>query len=82
MALIVANTPPTRMGTALSLAQTGVLTGQTLGPAVGAVLATIVERQHWLFCISGGMPLTAGALTALFVREVKQLAPGPCHELW
>ena len=82
MALIVANTPPARMGTALSLAQTGVLTGQTMGPAVGAVLATIVERQHWLFCISGGMLLTAGALVAMFVREVKQLAPGPWRLQW
>ena len=77
MALIVANTPPARMGRALSLAQTGTLVGQTMGPAVGAMLATVIERQHWLFWISGAMMLLAGALVAAFVHEVKQLAPGP-----
>ena len=82
MALIVANTPPSRMGTALSLAQMGGLIGQTLGPAVGAVIASIVTRQHWLFWISGGMLLTAGVLVAMFVREVKQLAPGPWRLQW
>ena len=34
MALLVANTPPQRTGSALSLAQTGALVGQTMGPAV------------------------------------------------
>jgi MFS transporter, DHA1 family, multidrug resistance protein len=82
MALIVANTPPSRMGTALALAQTGGLVGQTLGPAVGALLASLVARQHWLFWMSGSMLLTAGVLVAMFVREVKQLAPGPWRLQW
>ena len=82
MALIVANTPPARMGRALSIAQTGTLVGQTMGPAVGAMLATIVERQHWLFVISGGIMLLAGAMVAAFVHEVKQLAPGRYRLQW
>ena len=44
MALLVSNTPPERMGRALALAQTGILVGQTMGPAVGSLLATAFER--------------------------------------
>ena len=82
MALIVANTPPARMGTALSLAQAGSLVGQTMGPAVGALLATLVARHHWLYWMSGTLLLVAGALVAVFVREVKQLAPGRWRLQW
>ncbi len=82
MALLVANTPPKRMGRALSLAQTGSLVGQTMGPAVGAMLAALIERLHWLFWISGGLLLAGGALVILFVREVKQLASGPWRPQW
>ena len=82
VALLVANTPPTRIGRAVSLAQTGGMVGQALGPAIGAVLATTVDRQHWLFWISSGFMLSGGLLVALFVREVKQLAPGPWRPRW
>ena len=82
MALLVANTPPKRIGSALSLAQTGTLVGQTMGPAVGALLAAAIERQHWLFWISGSLLLIAGALVATFVREIKQLAAGPWRIQW
>jgi len=82
IALLVANTPPTRIGSAVSLAQTGGLVGQALGPAVGAVLAALIDRQHWLFWISAGLMLSGGTLVALFVREVKQLAPGPWRPQW
>jgi MFS family permease len=82
MALIVANTPPARMGTALALAQTGMLVGQTMGPAAGALLATFVARHHWMFWVSGGMLILAGVLAGIFVREVKQLAPGRWRLEW
>ena len=82
MALLVANTPPTRIGSVMSLAQTGGLVGQTMGPAVGAMLAAVIDRQHWLFWISAGLMLAGGMLVALFVREVKQLAPGPWRPQW
>ncbi|MGW8184425.1 MAG: MFS transporter, partial [Burkholderiales bacterium] len=82
VALLVANTPPTRIGRAVSLAQTGGMVGQALGPAIGAMLAAAVDRQHWLFWISSGFMLSGGLLVALFVREVKQLAPGPWRPRW
>jgi MFS family permease len=82
VALLVANTPPNRIGRAISLAQTGGMVGQALGPALGAVLAAAIDRQHWLFWISGGLMLSGGVLVALFVREVKQLAPGPWRPHW
>jgi MFS family permease len=82
MALLVANTPPGRIGRTVSLAQTGALAGQTLGPAAGAVLATFVVHQHRLFWAGGALLLLAGALVAAFVREVKRVAPGPWRIQW
>ena len=82
VALLVANTPPKHIGRAVSLAQTGGMLGQTLGPAVGAVLAATIDRQHWLFWISGGLMLSGGLLVGLFVSEVKQLAPGQWRPQW
>jgi MFS family permease len=82
VALLVANTPPTRIGRAVSLAQTGGMVGQALGPALGAAAAAALDRQHWLFWISGGLMLSGGLLVALFVREVKQLAPGAWRPQW
>lgn len=82
MSLIVANTPPGRLGRALSLAQMGTLVGQTMGPAVGALLASVIVRHHWMFWVSGGILLFAGLLVAVFVGEVKQLAAGPWRLQW
>lgn len=82
IALLVANTPPSHIGRAVSLAQTGGLVGQALGPAVGAVLAALIDRQHWLFWISGGLMVSGGILAAFFVREVQQLTPGPWRPRW
>ena len=77
IALLVANTPPARIGRAVAYAQTGGHLGHALGPALGAVLAALVDRHHALYWISGSLMLSGGVLVALFVREVKQLAPGP-----
>ena len=82
MALIVGNTPPGRLGRALSISQTGTLVGQTTGPALGALLATFITRAHSMYWISGAFMLTAGVLVAFLVREVKQLAPGPWRLQW
>ena len=82
MSLIVSNTPPSRMGRALSLAQMGTLVGQTMGPAVGALLASVVERHHLMFWVSGGILLFGGVLVAVFVGEVKHLAKGPWRLQW
>ena len=82
VALIVANTPPARIGSTVSLAQTGGLVGQVVGPAIGAVLAAMIDRQHALYWVSGGLMLSGGLMVALFVREVKQLAPGRWRPQW
>lgn len=82
MALLVANTPPTRIGSSVSMAQTGGLVGQALGPAVGAALAALIDRQHWLFWISSGLMFSGGTLVIFFVHEVKQLAAGPWRPRW
>ncbi len=82
MSLIVGNTPAARMGRALSLVQTGNLLGATMGPALGAVIAPLLARSHWMFWISGGMLVSGGLLVALFVREVRQVAQGPWRLQW
>lgn len=77
VALLVANTPPGRIGSAVGYAQTGGLVGQALGPALGAVLAAALDRAHALYWISAGLMLAGGVLVVALVHEVKQLAPGP-----
>lgn len=82
VALLVANTPPTRIGHTVSLAQTGGLVGMAIGPAAGAALAAVLDRQHWMFWISSSFMLSGGMLVALWVREVKQVASGPWRPQW
>ena len=82
MSLLAANTPPNRIGMAFSLVLTGSLVGQTFGPAVGATLADLMPNLHGLFWVSGGLLLAGGVLVALFVGEVKKLAPGPWRPRW
>ena len=82
MALLAANTPPPKIGTALSYAQTGGLVGQTLGPALGTVLVTLVSREQQLFWVGGALMLCGGTLVLLFVREIRQVAPGRWRPQW
>jgi MFS family permease len=58
------------------------MVGQTMGPAIGALLAAVVDRPHWMFWVSGAMLLVGGTLVVAFVHEVKQLAPGPWRPRW
>jgi MFS family permease len=67
---------------ALALSQTGSLVGQTMGPAVGTLLAAWIAHYHALFWFSGGFFLTASALVFFGAREVKQLAPGRWKLEW
>ncbi|MDH5343020.1 MAG: MFS transporter, partial [Betaproteobacteria bacterium] len=82
VALLVANTPPHRIGGVVALAQTGGLIGQAVGPALGALLIALLDHQHRVFWISAGLMLSGGALVFLFVGEVKQLAAGPWRPRW
>ena len=82
MALLVANTPPPRIGSVLSLSQTGTLVGQTMGPAVGALLAAAFAGYRPLFWLSGVLFLVSTMLIVFMVHEVKQLAPGRWRLEW
>lgn len=82
MALLAATMPPASMGRAMSLAQTGTLTGQTLGPALGAMLAAAIAHHHWIFWISGALLLTGGSLAAALVRETRRPPVGPWRPRW
>jgi MFS family permease len=82
VSLLVANTPPKRIGSVVAMAQTGGLVGQALGPAIGAMLVALFEHQHHVFWISAALMLAGGALVAFFAGEVKQLAGGPWRMRW
>lgn len=81
-ALIVANTPPRRIGGALTRLQSTMLLGSTMGPVLATSLMAAFSRPHWLFWVSGGLLITGGMLVLVFAREVKQLASGPWRLDW
>jgi DHA1 family multidrug resistance protein-like MFS transporter len=82
VALIVSNTPPSRIGRSVALAQTGGMVGHALGPALGAAIAAMLDRQHSLFWISACITLCGGMLVVFLVREVKQPGAGPWRLRW
>ena len=81
-ALLVSNTPASRIGSVLARLQAGMLLGQTLGPAVATMAVTFVSRPHWLFWFSASLLLGGGLLVMAFVHEVKQRASGPWKLEW
>lgn len=82
VSLLVANTPPKRIGSVVALAQTGGLIGQALGPALGAMLIALFAQQHRVFWISAALMFSGGMLVTFYVGEVKQLAAGPWRVRW
>jgi DHA1 family multidrug resistance protein-like MFS transporter len=82
VSLLVANTPPGRIGSVVAMAQTGGLLGHALGPALGAMLIALFDHQHQVFWISAALMLSGGTLVAYFAGEVKQLAAGPWRARW
>jgi DHA1 family multidrug resistance protein-like MFS transporter len=82
VSLLVANTPARRIGSTVALAQTGGLVGHSFAPAAGAALVALLDRQHALFWISGGLMLSGGLLVLLYVHEVKQAVSGPWRLDW
>jgi MFS transporter, DHA1 family, multidrug resistance protein len=80
-ALAVTTTPPKRMGSVLSLVQTGALLGGTVGPAIGALMAGFLPSYRSLYTASGMFSLAAGAVALLLVKEqfVRPTAPLQFH---
>jgi MFS transporter, DHA1 family, multidrug resistance protein len=68
-ALAVTTTPPQRMGSVLSMVQTGALLGGTFGPAVGAVLAGFLPSYRSLYLASGVFSVSAGIVALVLVKE-------------
>lgn len=68
-ALIATNTPISALGRSLSLVQSGTLIGGTLGPAVGAALASFLPEYRYLFWVSSGLIISAGLVALVFAKE-------------
>ena len=81
-AMLTATVPPSMTGRAVSLAQTGTLLGQTLGPALGAILGGMLLAHHHVFWLSGGFLLAGGIVAALFSREVHVRPSNPWRPRW
>ena len=82
VSLLVANTPPRRIGSTVAFAQTGGFVGQAFGPVAGAALAAYVDSQHALYWIGGGLLLAGGLLVLFCVQEVKRTVSGPWRLEW
>jgi MFS family permease len=80
-ALAVTTTPPARMGSVLSLVQTGALLGGTLGPAMGAVIAGFLPSYRSLYVASGVFSVAAGLMALALCQErfVRPEAPLRFH---
>jgi MFS family permease len=67
VSLLVANTPPQRIGSAVALAQTGGLVGQALGPVLGAMLIALFEVIYpSIPTLLPGVDASAPAVAAAF----------------
>lgn len=80
-ALVVATMPKQRIGTALTLNQSGQVIARILGPGLAAVLAGVLSQLHWMYWISGSSLIIAG-MVALFVQDVKQRVVGQWRLDW
>jgi DHA1 family multidrug resistance protein-like MFS transporter len=82
VALLIANTPPRRIGSTVALAQTGGLVGHALAPAAGAALLAVLDDSRSLYWISSGLMVSGGLLVFLYVSEVKEVVSGPWRLEW
>ncbi|MDH4246641.1 MAG: MFS transporter [Deltaproteobacteria bacterium] len=76
-ALIATNTPINRMGRSLSMIATGALIGGTLGPVLGALVASHLPAYGHLMYVSGGLILLAGLIGLVFAQEHHQRPAQP-----
>jgi DHA1 family multidrug resistance protein-like MFS transporter len=81
-AMLTATVPPAMMGRAVSLAQTGTLVGQTVGPALGAILGGLLLAHHHVFWLSGAFLLAGGIVAAFFSSETHVRPAGPWRPRW
>ena len=81
-ALLAANTPIRRLGSAMTMSQMGGLVGRTIGPAAGAAIAALLGHYHWIFWVSGTLQIAGGLVVIPFVHEVKQLVTGKWRPHW
>lgn len=76
-ALIATNTPGRYLGQSLSWVQTGTLIGGTVGPALGAVLASVLPQYRHLFWVAAALIVSAGLLALVFAREQHERPQAP-----
>ncbi|MCS6965488.1 MAG: MFS transporter [Candidatus Kapabacteria bacterium] len=68
---VAAETPPQRVGYALSLLQSATATGSVLGPLLGGIISDIVGMQ-WTFFLVGLLCIISGITVWRFVRESRK----------
>lgn len=68
-ALVVTNTPPRRIGKVLSMLQGMAMVGNTAGPVIGALLASVFPSYRYLYVVTGAMMALGGLLALVFARE-------------
>lgn len=82
VALLVANTPPDRIGRVISLAQTGGFVGMAAGPVLGAALAARADPIHQLFWVASALMVGGGLMVAAWGRETKLATRGAWRVDW
>jgi MFS family permease len=81
-ALILGNTPSSRVGGTLAQLQTANVLGRTLGPAVAVVVAALISGINLMFLLSGLLWLAGGLVVLVLVQEVKQPRSGAWRPDW
>jgi MFS family permease len=68
-ALAATTSPPRRMGSVLSLVQSGSLLGGMLGPVLGAVLAHALPHYRYMYWCSAAASCSSGLFALFLARE-------------
>jgi MFS family permease len=79
--LLVATTPKRRIGTALTLTQSGNLIGRTLGPGLSAIAVGMIAHYQMILRLSGAV-MVLGGVMACFVRDVFRPVEGRYRPRW
>jgi DHA1 family multidrug resistance protein-like MFS transporter len=76
LAMTASTTPARYIGRALAIVQMGGLVGTACGPALGALMLSLVPRGLDVFWASAALTLLAGLVALLFTREEVPPRPG------